>query len=326
MSLAAYLDRIGASGFIRSLLEVAYVTEYGLDPDQQSALNLVFLIGTDIDEGFRIFGDSDERYRIAGGSEAPARALTTALDGQIHTGHALEAIRPNGAGYRLTFAAGAGARDVDADAVVLAIPFTTLRRVSIGVPLPEWKRRAIDELGYGMNSKLFAGMRGRPWREAGFSAEAFTDGDVQLCWDPTESQQSAAACLTIYSGGAAGVAAGAGTPEERVAGVLPALDALFPGTAAAYTGTAARFHWPTHPWTLASYACYRPGQWTTIAGAEIKPVGRLFFAGEHASYDFQGYMNGAVETDRRAAASVLDAVGRPAFGIRRRPPQRSLAA
>ena len=41
------------------------------------------------------------------------------------------------------------------------------------------------------------------------------------------------------------------------------------------------------------YSCYKPGQWTTIAGAEGLPVGNLFFAGEHCSYDFQGYMNGA---------------------------------
>jgi len=323
MSIAEYLDRIGASGFIRSLLEVAYVTEYGLDVGDQSALNLIFLVGTDLDEGFRIFGDSDERWRVAGGSDVVARRLTDHLEPQIRTGRALEAIRPRGAGYRLTFS---GARDVDADAVVLTLPFTMLRRVDVGLPLPDWKRRAIDELGYGMNAKVFAGMRARPWRDAGYSAEAFLDGDVQLCWDPTESQGTNAAGLTIYSGGAAGLASGAGTPEEQVARALPALDAAFPGTTAAYTGTAARFHWPTHPWTLCSYACYRPGQWTTIAGAEIKPVGRLFFAGEHASYDFQGFMNGAAETGRRAASSVLEAVGRPALGSLLRRMERLRAA
>ena len=41
-----YFDRIGAPGWMRELLECAYVTEYGLDAGEQSALNFVFLIGT----------------------------------------------------------------------------------------------------------------------------------------------------------------------------------------------------------------------------------------------------------------------------------------
>ncbi|MBK8608608.1 MAG: FAD-dependent oxidoreductase [Chitinophagaceae bacterium] len=59
---------------------------------------------------------------------------------------------------------------------------------------------------------------------------------------------------------------------------------------------------------MASYACYKPGQWTTIGGAEIEPVGNLLFAGEHCSSDFQGYMNGGAETGRRAAAELMKLV------------------
>ena len=33
-------------------------------------------------------------------------------------------------------------------------------------------------------------------------------------------------------------------------------------------------------------------------------AGRLFFAGEHTSIKWQGYMNGAIESGRRAAAEV----------------------
>jgi monoamine oxidase len=64
-------------------------------------------------------------------------------------------------------------------------------------------------------------------------------------------------------------------------------------------------HWPTHPWTKASYSCYKPGQWTTIAGAESEPVGNLYFAGEHCSYDFQGYMNGAAQSGLDTARAVM---------------------
>jgi monoamine oxidase len=311
-SIAEYLDQIGASGFVRELLDVAYVTEYGLDADEQSALNLIFLIGTDVSEGFAIFGDSDERYKIEGGNQRVVDALAGALDAEAQLGHRLTAVRPAGAagGYRLTFDAAGTAHDVDADVVVLALPFTLLRQVDLTtLALPDWKTRAIAELGYGTNAKLFVGTTGRPWRDAGFNGECFTDEAFQLCWDNAQLQAGDGGGLTLYSGGAAGLTVGEGTPESQAARLLPGVERAFPGTTAAQNGRVSRFHWPTHPFTLASYACYRPGQWTTVAGAEIKPVGRLFFAGEHCSYDYQGYMNGAAETGRRAAEAVLEELG-----------------
>ena len=70
-------------------------------------------------------------------------------------------------------------------------------------------------------------------------------------------------------------------------------------------------HWPTYPHTRASYTCYRPGQWTTLAGAEFDPVGNMYFAGEHCSLEFQGFMNGAAETGRAAAKLITRKAGVP---------------
>ena len=44
-----------------------------------------------------------------------------------------------------------------------------------------------------------------------------------------------------------------------------------------------------------------------VRGWLAQPFGRLFFAGEHTSIRWQGYMNGAVESGRRAAAEVAAA-------------------
>ena len=46
-------------------------------------------------------------------------------------------------------------------------------------------------------------------------------------------------------------------------------------------------------------------QYTAFAGAESEQSGNCHFAGEHTSQDFQGYLNGAVETGERAVAEVL---------------------
>ncbi|MEQ1572513.1 MAG: FAD-dependent oxidoreductase, partial [Myxococcota bacterium] len=92
---------------------------------------------------------------------------------------------------------------------------------------------------------------------------------------------------------------------ERGAELLAQLELLWPGCSAEQAGDALRAAWPQDPWALGSYSCYRPGQWTGIGGAEAEPVRTLFFAGEHTSAVFQGYMNGAAESGAAAAADVL---------------------
>ena len=69
-------------------------------------------------------------------------------------------------------------------------------------------------------------------------------------------------------------------------------------------------YWAGHPWTRGSYSYWAVGQYTTIAGAEREAVGTCHFAGEHTSIDFQGYLNGAVESGQRAAAEIIAALGK----------------
>ncbi|MCY7374085.1 MAG: FAD-dependent oxidoreductase, partial [Spirochaetaceae bacterium] len=66
--------------------------------------------------------------------------------------------------------------------------------------------------------------------------------------------------------------------------------------------------WKAHPWTLGSYSYWKVGQYTAFSGVEGEPVGTCHFAGEHTSQDFQGYLNGAVETGYRAAGEILAAL------------------
>lgn len=309
MSLSEYFDRIGASGFLRKLLEVAYVTEYGLDVDQQSALNFIFLVGTDTSDGFKIFGESDERYKIAGGNDRVIQALDSMVGDQVFTGLFLESIRDRNGRYALSFQGGNRSTEVEADVVLLALPFSILRSVDISVELPAVKRKAIDELGYGTNAKVMIGTSSRIWRDQGFNGGTYTDELFQLGWDSSRLQAGVAGGYTFYSGGALGLEVGSGTVASQVNRLLPGLEAAYPGVSDTLNGRQSRFYWPGHAYTRGSYAAYKPGQWTTIAGAEIVPVGGLYFAGEHCSYDYQGYMNGAAETGRRAAEAIIDLLG-----------------
>jgi monoamine oxidase len=322
MSIAEYLDVIGARGWIRDLLEVAYVTEYGLEADEQSALNLIMLIGTDTGEGFEAFGDSDERYTVKGGNQRVVDELAKRLDGSIQMRHRLTAVTAKGPNYVLTFEAGGKSVDRTFESVVLTLPFTMLREVDLRIPLPEVKLRAIKELGYGTNAKVLAGFRSRRWKALGYGGNTLTDEPFQLCWDNAALQPSTASGITFYSGGVRGVEAGRGTAREALERYLPGFEKTYPGSRALLNGKVSRFHWPTNPFVKASYACYRPGQWTTIGGSEGESVGNLHFAGEHTSVDFQGYMNGGAQSGADAAKAVLASVSRKAAELFPRIPRR----
>jgi len=284
LTLTQWLDRNDVKDWLRKLIEVAYTTEMGLECEQQSALNLLTFIGTGKDE-FRIFGESDERYHVRGGNDSIPRALAAKLSDAIETGSVLESItqRANG-DFVMSIQQGAASRELRAAHVLLAIPFTTLRQVRIDVPLPAVKLRAIRELRYGTNAKLMIGFN---------------------------QQAGAGGVLVNFVGGRHGVEVGQGSAQAQADKAVRELDAIFPGIAAARHGAReVRMHWPSFPWTQGSYACFGPGDWTTLRGAMGETVGRLFFAGEHCALDTQGFMEGGCETGETAAQAILQSLGR----------------
>lgn len=309
LSIAEWLDKAGAEGWFRALLDVAYTTEYGLEIDQQSAWNLLMMIDTN-PEPFRIFGESDERFHVRGGNDQIPAALTRKLGDRIQTGTRLEAITLAADGtYRCSVRRGLTSETLSARHVVLALPFTMLRQVRIDVELPPVKRRAIQELGYGTNAKLIVGFSERLWRTVGGSnGSIMTDLPFQLTWEATRMQSGTPGVLVDFTGGHRGVEIGGGTEEEQAKRFAADLEQVFPGIAERRLNQV-RFHWPTFPYTRGSYAAYRPGQWTGFGGAEGERVGNLHFAGEHCSVDFQGFMEGGCETGERAAAEILADLG-----------------
>lgn len=306
LSLEDYLRDRGVTGWFGDLLKVAYVTEFGLDAGEQSALNLLTMISLDASGGeFAVYGESDERFRVEGGNQRVTDGLARLLEPQLRYGHRLEAVAGGSGGFALSFQGPGGAVEKRADTVILALPVPLLRKVDIRMALPETKRRSIQELGMGTNSKLFLGFSSRPWRRRGYLGYFHSDGPLQSGWDHTQTQDGGPGGLTVFQGGKAGVDLGGASPSAQADRFAGDLEALFPGSRKARNGRTGGFHWPASPLALGSYSCYKVGQWTSIGGEEGKSVGDLHFAGEHCSAEFQGYMNGGAESGRVAAEAVI---------------------
>jgi monoamine oxidase len=292
-------------------LDVATATENGLDTSQQSSLNLIFPI------------DSDERFHIQNGNQQLPSAIAAGLPkGTVRTGWRLTAIAANAdRGVTLTFSTAAGERSQVFDYVILALPFSVLRGLDYReAGFDPLKQQAIRELGYGTNSKLSLQFDTRYWNGRGAwpgIGDGFIETDLpcQSTWDSSRAEAGLQGLLTNYTGGTPGAAfrpqgpyttsRSSGLTAEYAQQFLAQLDVVWPGIGNQYTGLAALSYPTGDPNLLGSYSTYKVGQYTQFGDYEKVPQGRVFFAGEHTAYDFQGFMEGGALSGQRAAAEVL---------------------
>ncbi|HSD93718.1 MAG TPA: NAD(P)/FAD-dependent oxidoreductase [Methyloceanibacter sp.] len=317
MSLKAYLEQFRgkAEDWAIDLLDVAYVGEFGLETEDQSCLNLVDFIGTDLNEPFAIYGESDEAYRIKGGSSALIKALVAALGDKadMQLGHALTTLDVKDGKVVTTFDAPGGSRSESFEHVIFALPYTKLRQVKglESLELDPVHLQCIRELGYGTNAKVYNGTTSRPWQSADSGLPALSNGSFysdlafQNIWEMSRAQPGEAGILTNFLGGKAGAGDESAALEAFRSGVAK----MAPKMAESFDKAAtASFFWDRYPYTLGSYASAKPGQYTTLLDVAAEPAldGRVQFAGEHTSVDFLGYMNGGVESGNRASAALIE--------------------
>ncbi len=306
------------------LLDAGCTSFYGLDTGEQSSLNLVYLFASrDLSTGSTTSRPMQGSSKILGGNAQLPLAIARSLPhGCIHLQHQLLALeRTSDASLTLTFATAGGACAVQCDCAILALPFSTLRRIDYRrAGFDALKQLAIEELGYGTISKLYLQFDRPYWYDDGpwthpHSGFILTDLDIQTLWDASIGQTGSSGLLVDYTSGQRGAAYAPQTAYsttddsadiQRYAGnCLEQLERIFPGISAHYTGRAALSYPTGDPYLLGSYACWRIGQYTDFGGYEGVRQGPVHFAGEHCSVSFQGFMEGAAREGARASQEIV---------------------
>jgi monoamine oxidase len=183
------------------------------------------------------------------------------------------------------------------DYVVLTAPPTTWGDITIDGSR-SWYGRLLVQCGPAV--KYLAHVPSRYWLARDRAPAAFHDRLGQV-WESTDNQTGDHAIgLTVFAGGPV-----AARPEgDYPAGIAEVL----PGFHAA--GRHLFANWPAEEFVKTGYACPAPGQVTTVVRALQEPFrGRIYFAGEHCSPDFFGYMEGALQSGLAAYRRILDAEG-----------------
>jgi monoamine oxidase len=297
--------------------------EYGGPVEEESALNLVYLLGfyDSSPSGLQPkkypqLSGTDEKWHIRGGNDQVIFGLSDRLPpGSVRLGERLVALRRRGNGrFTCTFSSGLATRDVSADHVVLALPFTRLREVELsGIELPPRQLRAIREEPLGSDSKIQLQFSRRVWNADHWTGNLYTDGIVQGGWETTIDQPGRHGILIALPGGAEGANIGrrygltayeGPAPAAMVRDFLRGFEVNFPGVSAAYCGKA-YYAWSSgDPHTGGAYSYLKVGQYTGFNGIQGRRLGNLHFAGEHTSVNFQGYMEGALRSGYRCAREI----------------------
>lgn len=305
-SVAGYIKSLGIEGWLYTFLCTVFTSEFGMEAAEQSALNFLIMFVAPIDQEhtYQLFGQDHEVMKIKGGSQTLTNAVATSLNNAVRLEHELVSIHKKTEDIELRFINKGKAVLVNADYVIMTLPFTKLKTIPFDVPMPPQKRKCIDELGYGNSCKFIMGFNSKPWRNQGKQGYTFTDESFGTGWDSSQLQSNTHASFTVFAGGNNSVSINDNKEQQLSNVYISSLNKIYDGAAAAYTGKNLKFCWQNSPVAKAGYSCYKVGQYSTIAGWEAANIGNVYFAGEHTSREFQGYMNGAAETGRKAAAEV----------------------
>jgi monoamine oxidase len=275
------------------------------DSDRLSALIGVELSLEDVDPGHVPI------YRIRGGNDQLPLALTRGVDVRFSGRHVVRAVRQTAHDLSVTFETADGLRDrVHCDYAVITAPPPIFLGWEFDPPLPADQRRAFEALCFGEATKIVLRFKDAWWRKPRMPRAFGTNLPIGAVWESSEEQRGAR-CLTLLAGGRASAEVRDILASEGVDGVVRRLTWM--GRPGVLEG-AEEVVWDRDPFARGGYAFFSASFDPAWRDALARAFGRILFAGDHTSREWQGYMNGAVESGQRAARELaaLEAVRRAA--------------
>ena len=307
MSISDYLRSKGADDLAYGFLNRAFTIENGMEANEQSALNLLRTFSS----GFVYHPSSKIRsLQIKQGNQSICKELSSRLWKNIQTDHRLENFHQHTDWYKLTFRHQGRMKTVEADYVVMAVPFSVLRQIEHDVHFNDRKQLAINELGYGQKGSLLLGFDQKPWREQGYDGLTFSDEMFGYGSDLAPRHKGKSHVLSVKPSGKEAASFARLDTADAALKCLQSFDKIYPGISNHFDGQALKFCWSDNPNFLGSNSCYQVGQYSQFGGEEGKSVENMYFIGEHCSHDYKGTMNGAIETGDMAASNIIRRVER----------------
>ena len=291
-SLDMLLRARQASDEVRAMVQALRGFFLG-DPDQLSALVGVELSLQPKDPGHVSL------WRIKGGTDRLIDKLSSRKGLKVSLQLEVKKAEQHASGVSVSVADRAGKLSaIKGDYLVMAAPAPIVREMEFAPALPPVLRQALKALTAGPATKAHVLFDRAWWRKPGHPQAWGSNLDTGAVWEASGSKPSV---LTLLAGGRASQAFRGLLEEGGPQRVVRRLSWLGePEEARDFRSTT---------WELDKFA--RGGY--SVFGPEFRPewrielsraFGRIAFAGDHTSRQWQGYMNGAVESGARAARDI----------------------
>ena len=282
--------------------KLAIMLEEASDSNNPGWDSLLGRLATIKGGGLEKYWTESEVYRCKGGNQQLAEKLADAVGRKrINLETPVTEIDIEDKSVSVTLANG----DVlHGDDLILAVPPGTWKRITFTPPLP-------PELSPQMANqvKLLSEVRSRFWEKDNLSPNSLSDGPAAETWDATDKQDGEGhACLTVFAGGNAADLGRAWPADQRIAHYALQVERIFPRFTQNFI-KAKFIDWPSDPWAQAGYSSPAPGQIMLFGQILYNGLGRLHFAGEHTSFAFGGYMEGALHSGATLAKRIAERDG-----------------
>ncbi|MBI1863581.1 FAD-dependent oxidoreductase [Candidatus Microgenomates bacterium] len=184
--------------------------------------------------------------------------------------------------------------------LVSALPTEALSNILWHPALHPRQKHAMDTLSYARITKTAVLFKKRFWHDDRF--EILTDTIAHHIYHATQGQPGTSGILVSYATGDRAATIGSMSYQQKLAAVCDALAVPF-GDVRAYVQAVDSYYWGDNPYTRGAYAVFDSEDLASQTFLR-KPNHHVFMAGEHTA-QFQGYMEGALESGERAARQIL---------------------
>jgi monoamine oxidase len=185
------------------------------------------------------------------------------------------------------------------------VPPALAQRIAFEPALPGSRDQLMQRMPMGATIKCIATYERPFWRERGLSGEGVSvDGPVTTTFDDTSPDGAQPALLGFVVGDAA--RRWGQMPEAERRETAARAFARFFGPEAAQPVDYADFDWAADEWTRGCpVGLMAPGTVAQYASALREPVGRIHWAGTETATEWNGYMEGALQSAERVASEVV---------------------
>jgi len=249
------------------------------------------------------YAESSEKnemdLKIKGGNSMLAKKIADKIgNDKIKLQHAVSRVVQNSKGGVTVYCN--NGQKFTADKIICTAPTFAVKKIKWEPGLPVDQVNAMNELQYARINKNPIVFKKRFWNDESF--DMITDQSPHYFYHATKNQDSKKGVLISYTIGEKAAVVANQTDEWRENMVLQTLKPHFNDVKDLFEKQT-NYYWGTDEFSHGAYAMYGRGQWFRVMPILKRSHIHTHFAGEHLA-DWQGFMEGAINTGEEAAAKI----------------------